>query len=98
MELTEITARARGQGPAVAHPRPGVSEKGRNDMGASRWKSAAERDLGIQFDRRITSDPILRTLFEVMFEQENRLRVLENRPAVTRAQALASLRSTFTGQ
>jgi len=66
-------------------------------MGAERWKSAAERDLGNQFDRRIKSDPLLKTLLEVMFNQENRIRTLEGRPTISRSQAQASLRAMFTG-
>jgi hypothetical protein len=54
-------------------------------------------DLAARFDRAIQNDPLLKTLFEVMFDQENRIRTLEGNPPVSRSQALTSLRNMYTG-
>ncbi len=65
-------------------------------MSARRWPGRRV-DAGANFDRRIGRDPILKPLFEVMFNQENRLRALEGKPALTRTQARQALRDRYTG-
>lgn len=66
-------------------------------MSARKWKTAEQRDLTRRFNRAIKADPLLKTMFEIMFDQENRLRALESRPPVTRAQARAFLKIKYTG-
>jgi len=62
-------------------------------MSAIRWKTDADR--GRRFDKDIKHDPVLRALFETLFDQEKRLRVLEGKPPLSKAQARAALRSRF---
>lgn len=62
-------------------------------MSARRWKET----IAARFDKAVVRDPLTRTLFEITFDQENRLRVLESRPAITRAQAMATLKSKYLG-
>lgn len=49
------------------------------------------------FEKSIRNDRVLKTLFKVMLDQENRLRALEMRPAVTGTEARAQLKALFTG-
>ena len=63
-------------------------------MSARRWRPGTATQ---EFDRKISGDRVLRALFEVMFDQENRLRALEGRPALTRKQAQAALRQRYVG-
>lgn len=65
-------------------------------MSAERW-AGRRPDAGADFDRRVKTDRLLRVLFEVTFEQENRIRALERRAEITRAQAVAALRAKFVG-
>lgn len=58
-------------------------------MSAKRWSKAGE------FDRDVVRDPVLRVLLRVMFDQENRLRVLEGRAAISEAQARTALKQMF---
>lgn len=48
------------------------------------------------FESGMRRDRMLKTLFAVMLDLENRLRALEGRPTVTAAQARAALKTTFT--
>ena len=48
-----------------------------------------------RFDLEIKRSRILRVLFEVMFDQENRLRALEGLSPITRAQARTALRNKY---
>lgn len=43
----------------------------------------------------IDSDKFVRLLFEINFDQENRVRTLEGRPAITRAQYRTALINTY---
>jgi len=49
------------------------------------------------FEKGIRNDRILKTLFKVMLDQENRLRALEGRAAASAADARAQLKALFTG-
>jgi len=50
-----------------------------------------------EFDKGIRNDRTLKTLFKVMLDQENRLRALEGRAAVSAADARARLKALFAG-
>lgn len=51
----------------------------------------------MEFDR-IAKSGVMRAVFEVLFDQENRLRALENKQPVSRAAALAAFKTKFTGE
>lgn len=56
-------------------------------MSAKPWTAAI-----VHVDR-VDKDPPLKAIFLTLFDLENRVRALEGRPPVTRAQALAALKA-----
>lgn len=59
-------------------------------------KRLNETDPAAAFEKTIRNDRVLKTLFRVMTDQENRLRALEGRPAVSGAEARAQIKALFT--
>ncbi len=56
---------------------------------ADRAEQEAERDIAGAFE----GDKVRRLVFEIEFDQESRLRVLEGKPAITKAQYRDALKS-----
>lgn len=54
-------------------------------------------ELQIEADARLNNDKLARLLFEINFDQENRLRTLQGQGAITRAQYLGALKATYAG-
>lgn len=52
-------------------------------------------ELDTEASNALESDKIKRLLFEVNFEQENRVRALESKPAITKAQYKAAIKDLY---
>ena len=70
--------------------------RGVNEMEKLRRLKRHKLPAASEFAARIKNDRVLKALFEVMFEQENRIRALENKSPITRAQAKTVLKQKFT--
>ncbi len=69
-------------------------EHGEQIFSAGAWSDPpgwADTIAGREIDGEFVSQRIARLLFELEFDQESRLRVLEAQPAITRAQYRAAL-------
>jgi len=49
-----------------------------------------------EFEKSIRNDRVLKALFKIMLDQENRLRAFEGRPATSAADTRAELKALFT--
>ena len=64
------------------------------NFGASQWDrdtDADDREAAGEFTGDFEDNRVKRLLFEINFDQENRLRALEGAPAITKAQYKAAL-------
>lgn len=48
-------------------------------------------------DNNVNASKVERLMFEIHFDMENRMRVLESRPAVTKQQYLTAIKNIFKG-
>lgn len=51
-----------------------------------------------QWEVRVRGDPLFLVLIDTLFDHENRIRVLEGKPEITKQQALQAFRNRLQGR